>query len=261
MHFVVGHPRSGTQLLTDLLNAGGGRIAAHEALVEASPGQSLIAVATDYYEGRIGAAAVRAVLANSVLPAAIAIDASWKNTWILPVLLELHPDARVLHLARDPRHNVVACHNLGYYSAIGFNPEYPIYSRWLQAMPVVARTGWQALSVFERNCAFWVESHRLALAAGAGLGARYLQVRMEDLHDSEAIATIFALFDLAVPAADAIERAFAKPANPQAKVKAYVDSQFPDIHLPAFNDCPSQLQEALLRICGPMATELGYRLP
>lgn len=261
MHFVVGHPRSGTQLLTDLLNAGGGRIAAHEALVEASPAQALIGVATDYYEGRIGAAAVRGVLAKSVPPAAIAIDSSWKNTWMLPVLLELHPDARVLHLARDPRANVVACHNLGYYGAIGFNPDYPVYSRWLQAMPVVARSDWPALSVFERNCAFWVESHRLILDARAGLAGRYAQVKMEELRSPETIARIFAFFELPVPATDAIERVFAKPANPQSRVKAYVESQFPDIQLPAFDNCPLQPQDALARICRSMASELGYRLP
>lgn len=260
MHFVVGHPRSGTQLLTDLLNAGGVRTAVHEGLVESSPGQALIGAATDYYEGRLGAAAVKALLADSALPAAISIDASWKNTWILPVLLELHPGARVLHLARDPRRNVIACHNMGYYSPIGFNADYPIYSHWLQGMPSVSRADWDSLSVFERNCAFWVESHRLVLERRAALAERYALIRMEELRSPDVIAGLYAFFRIAAPPADAIERVLARVSNPQARVKAYVESEHRDMQLPAFERCPTQLQDTLQGICAPMAAGLGYRL-
>jgi hypothetical protein len=261
MHFIVGHPRSGTHLLADLLNAAGPKVAMHEAFVELSPEESFIALATDYYEGRAGADVVKESIRSYPLPAAIRIDANWKNTWVLPVLLEMYPEARVLHLTRDPRRNVLACHNMGYYSAIGFNPAFPIYSNWLQAMPVVARADWQWLSVFERNCAFWVESHRLALEARTSLGARYARIKMEELRDPETIARLFAFFRMAVPPAEAIERVLAKAANPQARIKAYVESEFANMQLPAFEDCPLPLQEVLARICAPMALELGYRLP
>lgn len=260
MHFIVGHPRSGTQLLTDLLNAGATRVAAHEALVESSPRQSLIGAATDYYEGRIGAGAVRDLLADVPVPAMVKIDASWKNTWILPVLLELYPEARVLHLARDPRRNVIAARNLGYYGRIEFHPEYPIYHRWLQGMPAIRRPDWEFLSSFERNCAFWVESHRLVLEMRAILAERYALIRIEDIHDHAVVAELFEFFELELPPAESIQRVLAGSSNPQARIKAYVETAQRETLLPEFEKCPPQIQESLLRICSPMADQLGYRL-
>ena len=260
MHFIVGHPRSGTQLLTDLLNAGATKVAAHEALVEQSPGSSLIALATDYYEGRIDAGTVKEVLAGFPVPAAVGIDVSWKNTWILPVLLELYPEARVLHLARDPRHNVIACHNLGYYGQIEFHPEYPIYHRWLQGMPSIRRPDWEFLSPFERNCAFWVESHRLVFEMRASLGERYGMTRIEDIHDPAVVADLFEFFQRELPQAESIQRVLAGSSNPQARIKGYVETAAGEILLPEFEQCPPQVQESLLSICAPMADQLGYRL-
>ncbi len=166
MHFIVGHPRSGTHLLTDLLNAAGPKIAMHEA-----------------YR----------------VPTAIRVDASWKNTWVLPVLLELYPEARVLHLMRDPRRNVIACHNMGYYGRMEPHPRFTSLHRWLQAMPAVRRPDWNSLGMFGRNCAFWVESHRLILQWRSALADRYSAVRLEDMHDPAATARIFDFLGLARP--------------------------------------------------------------
>ena len=55
MHFVVGHPRSGTRLVADLLSAGAAegagasRPARHEYLVTTTRGQ-LVRAASEYYE-------------------------------------------------------------------------------------------------------------------------------------------------------------------------------------------------------------------
>lgn len=260
MHFIVGHPRSGTHLLSDLLNAAGPKIALHEAFVEHSPDESFIALATDYYEGRAGADRVRQALRSYPLPAAVRIDANWKNTWILPVLLDVYPDARVLHLMRDPRRNVIACQNMGYYGRLELPAGFASLERWLRAMPQVRRPDWNSLGMFGRNCAFWVETHRLILAARPALGGRYATVRLEDIDNPAIVAGIFEFFGLAQPPRQAIERVLASPSNTQARVKELVQTHQGDVLLPEFEQCPHDLQQELRRICGPMAGELGYRL-
>jgi hypothetical protein len=260
MHFIVGHPRSGTHLLATLLNAAGLKVAMHETFVELSPGEAFIALATDYYEGLIGADAIKDAVVGCRVPAGIKIDSSWKNTWVLPVLLELYPDARVLHLARDPRRNVIACQNLGYYGRSDAHAEFPIMRRWLQAMPSIHRPDWEALSTFGRNCAFWTESHRLILETRPVLAERYTMLRLEDISHVADVAGIFDFFQVAPPSAAAIEQILAKTSNPQAKVKERMKAYPGNILLPAFEECSSECQNELRQICAPMATQLGYRL-
>jgi len=60
MDFVVAHPRSGTTLLAELLNAGGPRIAEHEYLAKLST--MGVSLPTLFYEGRAERAAVSALL-------------------------------------------------------------------------------------------------------------------------------------------------------------------------------------------------------
>jgi hypothetical protein len=260
MHFIVGHPRSGTHLLTDLLNAAGPKIAMHEAFVELSPDESFIALATDYYEGRIGPNAVKEALAGYRVPTAIRVDANWKNTWVLPVLLELYPEARVLHLMRDPRRNVIACHNMGYYGRMEPHPRFASLHRWLQAMPAVRRPDWNSLGMFGRNCAFWVESHRLILEWRPALADRYSAVRLEDMRDPAAAARIFDFLGLARPPETAILRVLAATSNPQQQVKDLAKTSQGDALLPDFEECSREIKEEFLRICAAMAETLGYRL-
>ena len=260
MHFVVGHPRSGTHLLADLLNAGGSKIAMHEAFVEQSPDESFIALATDYYEGRIDADTVKAALAGYPVLAALKIEVNWKNTWILPALLELYPQARVLHLARDPRRNVIACHNMGYYGRIEPHPSFASLQRWLQAMPSIRRPDWESLAMFGRNCAFWAETHRLILAFRNRLGERYATLRLEDIDGPASTTRIFDFFEVDRPPDAAIEQVLANTSNPQRQVKELVKARQGDVLLPAFEECPPELQDELRLICAPVAAQLGYEL-
>ena len=40
-----------------------------------------------------------------------------------------------------------------------------VFAVWLRWLPRVKAAGWSTMSPLERNCAFWCESHRLALEA------------------------------------------------------------------------------------------------
>jgi hypothetical protein len=245
MDFGVGHPRSGTHLINDLLNAGGAAWSEHEGLVTRSPDRALIEVATEYYEGRIGADRVKDVLAACPVFRMNPIDVSWKNTWILPALLEAHPRARFLHVARDPRRNVIACHNLDYYGQTVTSQEHDDYVRWKRAMPAIRRPDWESLSPFERNCAFWAETHRL--------------IRLEDLRDPTSAARVFRFFELPVPPDEQIRHVLSTPSNAKTWLKGHIAELKGDL-LPSFEDCPVEIQDTLRRICGPIAARLGYDL-
>ena len=259
MDFGLGHPRSGTHLINDLLNAGGAAWSEHEGLVSRSPDRALLEAATEYYEGRIGADRVKDVLAACPVWRMNPIDVSWKNTWILPVLTEAHPRARFLHLARDPRRNVIACHNLDYYGQAVTSQEHEDYARWKRAMPAIRRPDWESLSPFERNCAFWAETHRLILDTFSSRPDRYTLIRLEDVRDPASAARVFRFFELPVPPDEQIQHVLSKPSNAKTWLKGHIAELKGDL-LPSFEDCPAEIQDALRRICGPIAARLGYDL-
>jgi hypothetical protein len=261
MDFVIGHPRSGTQLVAQLLNAGGRAVAGHEHFVEQTLLGTLIEAATEYYEGRVSADEVKELLLARE-PSSLVIDCDWKLTWILPPLLDLFPDARFVHLARDPRANVIACHNLDYHGELASHPEveaYPVMSRWLRAMPRVDRPDWDALSQLEKNCAFWAETHALARRVLAPRSERYLLLRLEDLGDSATAAALHRFLDLPVPPDEAIARVLSSEVNAKTLDKQIV-ARFKSDMLPPFDACPADVKGTLVRHCGPIAEALGYRL-
>ena len=157
MDFVVGHPRSGTNLMAQLLNAGGARHCRHEYLVQLS--SMCVPLPTDYYAGRASREAILRLLdhyEHSPTPW-VTVDANWKLTWILPVLLERYPGARVLHLTRDPGDNVRSCFNLDFYGTLHERPEFAFRRFWLpprrtsagptgascRCSSATARSGWR----------------------------------------------------------------------------------------------------------------------
>jgi hypothetical protein len=253
MDFVVGHPRSGTQLMSELLGASG-PVSEHELLPALT--YEAVAVPTAFYEGRCHPTALARVLdAYRARPdRAVRIDCNWKLTWMLPPLLAAFPEARVLHLVRHPRDNVASTHALDYYGTLVDHPALQNDWRrnyWLRNMPRVRRADWDALSAFERNCAFWTESHRLILD-GAGARAGYLRVRLEDLRDDAVVASVFEFLNVKMPPIDRIIAIRATRFNEKKGEKGEVASRRPDAGLTV------ERRAAVARLCGEMAARLGY---
>jgi hypothetical protein len=255
VNFVVGHPRSGTTLVAQILNAGGASHARHEYLAQLS--SMSVTLPTEYYAGRASGEAIERLLDHyDHTPTPwVTVDSNWKLTWILPVLLARYPEARVVHLTRDPAENVRSCFNLGFYGNLHEQPQFRHRRLWLNAMPRIRRPDWDGLSRFERNCAFWTETHRL-IAASAPPG-RLRRVRLADLHDDEVIRGLFDFFELPRPRRVQRRRSARRPVNTKARIKrALVRAGGEQLGDPA--GWPASYREPLRSICGATARELGY---
>ncbi len=255
MNFVIGHPRSGTMFLSHLLNTCRQGVSAHELLFGLS--WDSVWLPSEYYAGRADDTMVARLLAHyQRRPAGLEIDSNWKLTWILPVALAMFPSARVLHLWREPRETIRSCLELDYYGDLWARPaaDEPVRRRnyWLHWMPRIRRDDWHELSQLGRNCAFWTETHRLALAAQA-LGPRYLRVGVEELERDEAVLRVADFFELPAPAP---ERLNALRAAGRANVKAHEKSEVRALKGTAAQDTWDQA--TFERLCGPMARSLGY---
>lgn len=258
MNFVVGHPRSGTNLVAQILNAGGARHCGHEYLVRLS--SMCVRLPTDYYAGTASREAVLRLLDHyDHTPTPwITVDSNWKLTWILPVLLERYPASRFLHLTRDPAENIRSCYNLDFYGVLHERPEFRHRAFWLAAMPEIRRPDWDDLSRFERNCAFWSESHRLigeSLPA-AGWSRR---MRLEDLHDDRTLRGLFEFFELRRPGWLDRRLSARKPVNTKTQIKRQV-AQAGSEQLGDPAEWPVAYREQLRRICREQAVELGYQV-
>ena len=254
---VVGHPRSGTALMTQILNAGGEQVCRHEYLAALS--SLCVPVPTRHYAGEVGDDAVQRLLEHYDEPPTpwVCIDSNWKLTWILPSFLAKFPDARVVHLTRDPRENVLSCHNLDFYGDLHHRRQFRARAFWMRWMPAIRRDDWHSLSPFERNCAFWTETHRLALEAGSH--PHYRPVRMEELHDLDVLRGLFEFLRLPRPNVLRLVRAARKPVNTKRSIKQSVMAGKADT-LPDYDRWSPWHRDRLSELCGETAATLGYRL-
>ena len=258
MDFVIGHPRSGTQLVARLLDAGTAPIAAHELLWRLD--EAAVTAPSEWYEGRTHDAAIaRLVEQYARRPdPRVRVDANWKLTWILRPLRARFPQSRVLHLVRDPRDNVRATLELDYYGALVDDPRYQTDDArnfWLRAMPRIDRPDWDSLSQLGKNCAFWSETQRLALALDGKPG--YLRVRLEDLRAPGVAESIFDLFGVPRPPRAAIDAVLAQKFNDKLDEKREV-AALKRWSPPPFAEWPRKDRELLIRECGKMARNCGY---
>ena len=257
MNCVVGHPRSGTALMAQILNAGGGQHCRHEYLAALS--SLCVPVPTKYYAGQVGGDAVQRLLEHYDDPPTpwVTIDSNWKLTWILGPFLEKFPQARIVHLTRDPRANVASCHNLDFYGELHQRREFRARAFWMRWMPAVRRDDWGELSPFERNCAFWTETHRLASEIQGH--PHYRRVRFEDLHDMDVLRGLFDFLGLPRPHRLRLFRSARTRVNAKHPIKRAISAHRNDL-LPPYAEWPAPARTRLGELCGDMAAALGYAL-
>jgi hypothetical protein len=283
VNFVIGQPRSGTGFIAHLLNSAGSVVCLHQNLLTLTCHQ-IVPAAFAYYEKRYPVEEIERLIKFYDMREEIQIDSSWHSTWMLRPLQKAFPQAKFVHLVRDPRSNIRAMYNEhDFYGTLFTVPEareafmrwcvrqnrswlYVLMHNMLSNLPRIDRADWDELSPFERNCAFWAEGHRLALDALSERNG-YLLVRLEDLgRDAGATATrILEFLDLPVPPSEKLSRVLG------TKVNSKEDSMWTEIHrikattngtlLPdSYADWPRDYKETLKRLCGDTAARLGYSL-
>jgi hypothetical protein len=257
MDFILGHPRSGTMLVSRLLEAGQPGVSGHEVLYRLHP--DLVWLASEYDAGRVERRAVRRMLERYAdAPDGLRIDCNWKLTWILPVLFEVFPEARIVHLVRDPLENVASCIALDYYGDTTIDDD--LYCEavsgrernyWLRWLPRLRRADWDRLDQLDKNCLFWKETHERLLATRIRLGSRYLRVRLEDLlAGGDEVEQLFRFLDVPKPPRDRLQAIIADKVNAKAAEKQLVES---------LRGGGSVCDASRVRqLCGVMASVVGY---
>lgn len=244
--------------MAHILNAGNQQHCRHEYLAALS--SMCVPIPTQYYEGAVGDEAVNVLLSHydySPTPW-ITIDSNWKLTWILPVFLARYPESRVVHLVRDPRLNVTACHNLDFYGTLRFLDEFRARDFWLRWMPNVDLTGWSEFSPFEKNCAFWTETHRITARALAEHDWS-LRIRLEDLGTDDALRRVYDFFDLPRPSRRDRVGASRARVNERNEVKRQILARKADALAP-YEEWSPERRHRLAELCGETAAGFGYDL-
>lgn len=280
MDFVVGHPRGGTHFVSHLLSTSG-TIALHEHL-HSLTGFDILASARSYYERQTGESALREMVKMYRLRPLAPIDCNFLLSWILPILLEEYPEAKVLHVVRDPRLNVPSCYNyLDCYGDFWENLETRSeFVKWTVAsnkawlylvmreigrfMPVIRGIeGWETLDRFEKNCHFWAEANRLVLEHAASRSGKYMLVRLEALASStDSMLAVFDFLCVRPPPLDRLRSLMTSRINTHndalwsavARIKRDAGSEL----LPEPPLWPEGRRSRLTQICADVARQLGY---
>jgi hypothetical protein len=281
MNFVIGHPRGGTHFVSHLLGMAGPVVAIHEHL-HSLTGFDILALARAYYERAAEAAAVREMVRMYRLRPQVPIDCNFLLAWILPAILEEHPDAKILHLVREPRHNIRSCFN--YLDCYGdFFEQLETRARFIRwtvtsnkawlylVMREISRfmpdirgvDDWARLDRFEKNCHFWAEAHRLVLAHAAPRPGKYMRVRLEDLGSStDAMLAVLDFLEQRPPPLDRLQRLTSSRINSHndalwtaiTRIKHETASPL----LPEVDLWNEAMRQTSTRICGDVARQLGY---
>jgi hypothetical protein len=249
--FVLAHPRSGTELLSRLLNAGGERVAGHEVLIDRPGGLEFLGAASEHYAGRRSDEEIRRFF-DLYRGAGVAIDSNWKLAWVIGPLTANFPEAALIHLVRDPRDTIRSCVELDYYGDTRFDDE--VENLWYRTLPEVRAPGWAGMEAFERNCAFWAESQRQILRLEAH--PRYLRVRLEDLASPTVVERLFAVLGLPLPPVERLEEALRTRGNEKRAIKETVARRRGALGQLA-GWAPRQ-QEIFANHCAELAAQLGY---
>ena len=295
-NFVVGHLRSGTAFMASMLNACPEANAEWEGLFRLTC-YEIDPASTAYYEGRCSSQEVRDLIQFYRLSKRpIGVDSFFRLPWILPPLLEEYPEAKFVHIVRNPKDCVKAAYNDTdcYGDALLAPQGKRAFLRWCVendptglpgqsgsalrggpatfhaitqrrlCHPRVKRPDWESLSRFEKTCAYWTEAQRLCIASLATRKGQYLRVRLEDLATVEHARTVFEFLDLEVPPTDKLAARLAQKVNTAAVSDPYwiavrgIKEESGAELIPAYAEWSDAYKEGFERICGATARECGY---
>lgn len=249
--FVLSTGRGGTETLTALATLSPSIVASHE------PRPRLIKASFDAYmagEGLGGHAHWRdLVLAarddlvwGATQKGKVYVETNNRLTYLAPVLAEVFPASRFIHVYRDPYAFVRSAMRRRYFDGHNWDfarvrprPDDPLASRW-DTLPKVECCAWL----------WWRTNHDARTWMATLPASRRLSLRSEDLFAGrpQALADLFAMCGSDLPPADRIRDVLG------AKLNAQQNGEFPTASAWSAED-----RARVWAYVGELATDLGYR--
>ncbi len=248
--FVLSTGRGGTETLTALATLSPRIVASHE------PRPRLIKASFDaYMEG--GDLAGQAHWRDLVLASRddlvwaatqhgkVYVETNNRLTYLAPILAEVFPASRFVHVYRDPYAFVRSAMRRRYYAGHNWDfarvrprPDDPLSARW-DTLPRVECCAWL----------WWRTNHDARTWMSTLPASRRLSLRSEDLFAGtpEALNALFGICDSDMPPADRVRDVLG------AKLNAQLHGDFPTA-----SDWSADDRERVWSYVGPLATELGY---
>jgi hypothetical protein len=168
-------------------------------------------------------------------------------TFLAPLISEAIPQAKFIHLVRNPKSMITSAMRRGWYNGHAYDKSRIIPlegTRWADI--------WETLNPFQKNCWLWAETNRWILDFSERIGPeKILLLKSEQIFTGET-AAIQALFDYVF-----------NPVPPRARIDKVMRTRFNAQTTGDFNmsaDWSSALPAPLTGFVGAVATRLGYRL-
>jgi hypothetical protein len=250
--FVLSTGRSGTNTLADLIDLSPAVSAYHEPppnlLKERQAAFHEISSNPGRYV-RIFTRARAGLIAGTALKKMIYAETSARLTFFAPVISQICPSSRFIHLVRHPGDVVRSGMRRKWYEKNGRLDRYRIFPS--PDDPFSRR--WMTASAFEKICWYWNAYNSFALDFRATISQdRSLLVKAEDLFQGreETIEGLFEFIGVKPPSRDLVDGVLGGKLNRQ------VAGQFP-----MYEQWQENRHDELHSIAGETMTKLGYAKP
>lgn len=175
------------------------------------------------------------------------VESSPQATFLAPCIQRVVPNARFIHLVRDPRDVVRSGMRRKWYDGHGSDK-----TRIIPRSSGPASCEWESYSAFKKNLWLWNETNSWILRFTSGIPAeRTLLLHSEDVFEAsqDALKKIFNFVGSSLPPDRRINRVLGKKLNRQ-KTGTF----------PASEVWSDEMRSDLLEIAGQTAHSLGYSL-
>lgn len=250
--FVLSTGRVGTETLDALFQLAGNLFSRHE------PAPKLYRLSQSAYQNQDSPLA-KEILTQAFLAAREDLlnyslkggrgyaETSPQVTFLAPMILQALPQARFIHLIRDPRAVVRSGMRRKWYAGQAYDA-----TRITPRPQDVAFTHWSAYSPFEKNLWLWNETNRWILSFLANLPeGQKMAFHSEDLFAGaeSALTQLYQFISAPMPSASALKKILGKKLNAQRSGE-----------FPAADGWTEEQTRRLKEITGETARVVGYSL-
>lgn len=175
------------------------------------------------------------------------VETSPQVTFLAPIVLKIIPNAKFIHLARDPRDVIRSGMRRKWFDGHPNDPTRIVPRPDSSHSPL-----WARYSPFQKNVWLWNETNHWILEFSKALATnQFLFLRSEDMFagKSDILANLFAFLDVPSPSSMKINQVLNK------KLNAQKSGEFPSA-----TSWTDEMKAFLLEVADDTATQLGYHL-